>query len=201
MLCSRVLSAAVLICSTAACGFQPLYAPPPAAADPAAPATPAPSAIAALSSVSVDRIPDRQGQQLRTQLSRLLGSESGSQPPRYRLAVKIKTESESLALRRTGLASRASLRMSAQYRLVDVASDEVVLRSAARGISSYNLLDQDFSTLTSLQDAQNRLLEQMALDIRNRLAVFFLAGPIATDSPVPADPESSTEHDDPAAPS
>lgn len=190
----------LLVSSMAACGFQPLYGPPPERADAAAaPDTAPPSNVAALATVGVDRIPNREGQQLRTQLTRLLGSDPGSQ--RYRLDVTIKTDSESLALRRTGLATRASLRMSAQYRLVDVNTDQVVLKSAARGISSYNLLDQDFSTLASLQDAQNRLIDQMALDIRNRLAVFFLSGPTASAPAAPAEPAEPPPPASPADPS
>jgi LPS-assembly lipoprotein len=202
MSCFRALLPLLLVCGTVACGFQPLYGPPPETADAAAaPGTAPPSNVAALATISVDRIPNREGQQLRTRLTQLLGNDGASQ--RYRLDVNIKTESESLALRRTGLATRASLRMSAQYRLVDVNTDQVVLKSAARGISSYNLLDEDFSTLASLQDAQNRLIDQMAIDIRNRLAVFFLAGPPPSEPAAPADPVTPAEpsaHADPAAP-
>lgn len=200
MSCFRLLCAAALVCGSVACGFQPLYAPAPAPApaDPAVAAAAAPLTMQTLATVTVDRIPDRQGQQLRTKLTRLLGSDPAVQ--RYRLEVKIKTDSESLALRRTGLASRASLRMSAQYRLVDTTNDQVILKSAARGISSYNLLDEDFSTLASLQDAQNRLIEQLAVDIRNRLAVLFHAGPIAADTP-PAAPDPANEPGVTAAPS
>jgi LPS-assembly lipoprotein len=201
MSCFRALLPLLLVCGTVACGFQPLYGPPPESADgaaAAAPGTAPPTNVAALATVSVDRIPNREGQQLRTRLTQLLGGDGGSQ--RYRLDVTIKTESESLALRRTGLATRASLRMSAQYRLVDVNTDQVVLKSAARGISSYNLLDQDFSTLASLQDAQNRLIDQMAVDIRNRLAVFFLAGPPPSAPAAPAEPPAPADPADPAGP-
>jgi hypothetical protein len=40
-------------------------------------------------------------------------------------------------------------------------------------VSSYNLLDNAFSTYVAAGDARSRALDQIAFEIRNRLAAHF----------------------------
>lgn len=149
----------------AACGFRPLYAP---ASDDRSP-------VADLAAVTVERINDRPGQELRNQLVDLLNPGRLQAPPRYRLEVKLEEELNELAVERSGFATRANLRMEASYALYAAGGTAPLVRNQSRVVSSYNIGDARFSTLTANEAARSRALRQIAYDIRARLATYFAA--------------------------
>ncbi len=164
---------------TAGCGFRPLYAPP--AED--APAEEK-AVVQDLASVYVEPIADRRGQELRNRLTALLTPTGEQATERYRLNVTLTETQQSLAVRQTGFATRTNLRIDAVYRLIDTTTGQPVLGGSASAASSYDLLDSDFSTLAAINDARSRVAQQLAGDLRNRLAVFFTAQPaVPTTTP------------------
>jgi LPS-assembly lipoprotein len=176
--------ALALILAVAGCGLRPLYAPPGAAASPEDKAV-----AAALASISVAPMLDRQGQEMRNRLTDLfrLGADGGGNGNRYVLNVGLGEIQQSLAIRQTGLATRANLFMNATYSLVDVTSGQPVVVGSTNGVASYDLLDQDFATLTAINDARSRVIARLADNIRNRLAVHFARSPaVAAGPPAPA---------------
>lgn len=180
--------AVALLLPLAGCGIHPLYAPPSADADTGADQSegeaPANDSVAHhLASVSVDPIADRRGQLLRNRLSSMLQQDGNTVPEKYRLNVTLNESQQSLAIRTTGFATRSNLRMTAIYQLIDVTTGQPVVGGSAMAISSYNLLDDDFSTLTAINDARARTVDRLAFDLRNRLAVFFASQPAATATP------------------
>ena len=181
--------AALLPVGLAGCGFRPLYKPP------AADASPADRAVADdLASISVATIPNRQGQELRNRLQDMLQMPgSGGSSGKYVLYVGLGEFQQSLAVRLTGLATRANLYMNATYNMVDSATGGSVLTGSSVGIASYDLLDQDFATLTAINDARSRVIERLADNIRNRLAVHFSTAPAVAAAPaaVPPPPGST----------
>ena len=148
-----------------ACGFRPLYAP---AADDKSP-------VADLAAVTVERIDDRPGQELRNQLVDLLNPGRLQAPPRYRLEVRLEEELNELAVERSGFATRANLRVEANYALYPAGGTAPLVRNQSRVVSSYNIGDARFSTLTANEAARSRALRQIAYDIRARLASYFAA--------------------------
>ena len=148
-----------------ACGFRPLYAP---ASDDRSP-------VADLAAVTVERIDDRPGQELRNQLVDLLNPGRLQAPPRYRLEVKLEEELNELAVERSGFATRANLRVEATYTLYPAGGTAPLVRNQSRVVSSYNIGDARFSTLTANEAARSRALRQIAYDIRARLATYFAA--------------------------
>ena len=157
------MAATVLGCS--GCGFRPLYG------------TPKPDATTMssdLASIDVALIPDRSGQQLRNELEQLLnpGAKTGV-ADRYTLAVHLREKLDTFAVERSGFASRATIELTANYSLQEDAGGSQVLAGRARSISSYNLLDNDFSTVAGADDARRRAIQQLAYEIRNRLAAHF----------------------------
>lgn len=159
------MAAAVLGCS--GCGFRPLYGTPKPDA------TPLSSDLAA---IDVALIPDRSGQQLRNELEQLLnpGARTGV-ADRYTLSVQLREKLDTFAVERSGFASRATIELTASYSLQEDAAGSQVLAGRARSISSYNLLDNDFSTVAGADDARRRAIQQLAYEIRNRLAAHFAA--------------------------
>ncbi|MFO1128905.1 MAG: LPS assembly lipoprotein LptE [Rhodospirillales bacterium] len=178
--------AVALALGTGGCGFHPLYAPPSAGdgADGGADRAVADD----LASISISPISNRQGQELRNRLDRLLHTPgTNGSPGKYVLNVALGEFQQSLAIRATGLATRTNLYMSATYNMVDSATGGAVLTGSSVAIASYDLLDQDFATITAINDARTRTLERIAGDIRNRLAVHFATAPTTgTAATVPA---------------
>jgi LPS-assembly lipoprotein len=172
--------------SVAGCGFRPLYAPPGDAASPEA------RAVAAdLASVQVAPIPNRQGQELRNKLTDMLQMGEADGSSRYLLSIGLGELQQSLAIRQTGLATRANLYMNATYSLIDVANGQPVLVGMTSSVASYDLLDEDFATLTAINDARTRVIGRLADNIRNRLAFHFAAAPVSAATPT-VTPEPAT---------
>lgn len=167
-----------LVLAVGGCGLRPLYAPPEDLTDEGGE-----SVAVDLSSVSVDPIAERRGQLLRNRLSAMLRQDGEPVPEKYRLAISLDETEQSLAIRQTGFATRSNLRITAIYRLIDVANGQPVVAGSVSAISSFDLLDSDFSTLTAIEDARSRVVDRLAADLRNRLAVFFVTQPSPPATP------------------
>jgi LPS-assembly lipoprotein len=156
-------------------------------------ATSADRAVASdLASVSIAPIADRQGQELRNRLqSKLHLPGAGGSPGRYVLHVALGEYQQSLAVRQTGLATRANLYMNANYTMVESATGGAVLTGSSVGIASYDLLDQDFATITAINDARTRVIERLAEDLRNKLAVHFSTAPAVAAAPAAGQPPTA----------
>ena len=175
-----ILCLALWVVLLSACGFRPLYAP---TADDESP-------VADLAAVAVERIDDRPGQELRNQLVDLLNPGRLQVPMRYRLDIRLEEELNELAVERSGFATRANLRVEASYALYAAGGTTPLVRNQSRVVSSYNIGDARFSTLTADEAARSRALRQIAYDIRARLATYFAAAP-PPDQPAGAAPANS----------
>lgn len=166
---AAIVVAGLVALATAGCGFRPLYAPPDADSSPEARAV-----ATSLARIGVAPIPNRQGQELRNALTdRLDVGDRGAGGNRYQLNVGLGEVQQSLAIRQTGLATRANLYMFANYNLIDITTGQALVVGSTTGVASYDLLDQDFATLTAINDARTRVIARIADNIRNRLAVHF----------------------------
>ncbi len=168
----RTLIAALLAVAVSACGFRPMYG-----------GSGSDSVNADLSEIKINLIADRSGQQLRNFLLDRLTPKGQPKQPAYTLAIQLEEETSSIAVERSGLPTRANLRVTANYILREAGSYDQLLSGRARVFSSYNLLDADFSTLTSEQDAETRALEAIADQIQTRLATYFIARQPVAETP------------------
>lgn len=164
----RLLVVSVTVAALSGCGFHPLYAPPSDDSD---------SMARDLSTVRVAPIADRYGQVLREDLIRRLAPEGTADKTTYVLNVELKETTNNVALERTGLGSRAQVRMEATYKLVDERTGNVTLQGRSRAVESFNLGDSEFSVVVSAQDARNRTVDRIASDIRARLGAYFADAP------------------------
>lgn len=144
----------------AACGFRPLYGTRQGG-------QPVKEALAA---VEVMPIADRSGQLLRNALEHRM-TRSGDAPTRYHLTVTLSEVTETLGMRKDATASRANLRMTAQWALTE--GDKVLTKGTSDSIMSYNLLSAQYPTVVSEKDSRERGTEQLADDIARRVAVYF----------------------------
>jgi LPS-assembly lipoprotein len=179
----------------AGCGFRPLYEDP----EPAAGRAGVGSELAA---VEIAPIPDRVGQLVRNDLLyHTRGREDGVGAD-YRLDVRLIESISELAVESTGFATRSNLRLAAVYTLTDLGTGRRLVNGRSRAISSYNIVDASFSTLTAQNAARERAAARVAEDIRARLAAYFAgaeeAGP--ADPADPADPPAAAPPVAPALP-
>src|SRR5690606_39504749 len=111
-------------------------------------------------------IADRPGQILRNYLIDRLNPGGRPVDPAYRLNVSLSEVQRDLAIRKDDTATRANLIMNARFTLTDTATGAVVLNRQVGTITSYNILIDEFATLSSERDARDRALQQISEDIR-----------------------------------
>lgn len=159
-----VLAAAAV--TTAACGFQPLYGGSSARA----------GVSEKLAQVEIANIPNRYGQQLRNNLIDRFHYDGRPAASPYRLDVGLSGTEQKLALRKDSTAERAQLVVVAPYRLVESATGRVLVSGNSRALISYNILEEQYATVVTVDNAYDRALVQIADDITNRVAVTLNRG-------------------------
>ncbi len=146
----------------AGCGFAPLYGAHSSAASP--------DVVDQLATIAIRPLPDREGQKLRQVLREGL-QPSGMTQRVYDLDVMFATRIEELGIRPDATSSRANLIFSATFNLVQ--GGQSVFTDRAQTIVSYNILDDQFATVASQADAENRGIKKLGEEIKTRLAVYF----------------------------
>jgi len=163
---SRTAVAACLtlaLFAASGCGFRPLYGERSAAS------VTAPE----LAAIQIDTIPNREGQLVRNNLLDKMQPRGLAAKPLYRLSVGISIARENFGIRTDETATRGSLTMSAGYRLTEIASGELLMSGNSRAVSSYNILDSDFATVISENDAIRRTAVDLSEEIKTRVAIFL----------------------------
>ncbi|MBP2229876.1 LPS-assembly lipoprotein [Azospirillum agricola] len=157
---------ALAVTATAACGFQPLYGDHGIGA----------GASEKLHSVDIASIPDREGQKLRNLLIDRFYESSRPEKTRYRLDVSVTAVEQKLALQKDASAVRSQLLVNAPYRLTDTTNGQVVFASSSRSMISYNILEQHYAGLLTVENAYDRALLEISNDITTRVAMHLGRG-------------------------
>lgn len=165
MSCFRLINLIFALLALSACGFQPLYGT----------ASPSKHAVEFVY-IQIAPIKDRTGQQLQTELTRRLHASGRVRNHRYRLVTTLNESTSSLAVRKSALATRANLRMSAGYKLTRIFDGRPLFSTSTQVTVSYNILDSEFGTLMAEKDARRRAVKSLSEDMQVRLAVFFRRG-------------------------
>ena len=169
MLWSRKLrrpTAALLLAAMAlslpACGFQPLYRQRTNA-----------EVSQQLAAIQIRIIADRPGQQLRTLLQTQFNPSARAVRSSYTLSVTVSDSVVQTLIRKDETATRANLTLTAEYQLSALSSGELLVKGRTRSTNSFNILDSEFATLASEQDARNRAVRNIGAEIQSHLAIFF----------------------------
>src|SRR5437868_2194903 len=145
----RIAVAAALLVATATlagCGLHPLYGQQSTSR----------AVGAELQLTAIDLIPERNGQVLRNLLMDKFYLEGRPEKPDYRLAVQLASTEENLGIRPDATATRARIRIGAEVQLLSSKTGEVLYRTSARSIVSYDILQAQYATLVGQQDAFQR---------------------------------------------
>ena len=150
------------------CGFRPLYGPRPQGA-----------ATASLAAIRVGLIAERHGQLLRRALEDRL--RSGTAVARYDLRVGLSYGVEVQGFARDGTPSRVRYTASANWYLFDVgAPPRLLANGVERAFDAYNVPENQFFAADTAREAtERRLVEQLAEDVVQRLAIRLESGPPA----------------------
>ncbi|MGH6952052.1 MAG: LPS assembly lipoprotein LptE [Vitreimonas sp.] len=149
----RVLIASLTLL-LGACGFQPMYAPP--------------GGGQAIGPVQVAEIEGKAGHVLRTELDRILSVENGGTPSL--LEITLAEQVTPLGLRRDESATRAELRIIANYVLTPPDNAQVMRGSVVTTVN-YDIPTAAFGEITAQDDARERAAETMAQRFRAELAL------------------------------
>ena len=151
----RVLIASLTLL-VAACGFQPMYAPP--------------GGGNAIGPVQIAEIDGKAGHVLRTELNRILAVENDGSPPMH-LQVPLTEQVTPLGLRRDESATRAELRLTANYILTPVQANGRVMRGSVFTVVNYDIPEAAFCEIAAQDDSRERAAETMAQRFRAELAL------------------------------
>jgi len=156
-----MLSAFLLL---SGCGFHPIYGTHPT--EDGVPVADD------LNNVSIDNIPDHNGQILRNYLVDRMYGPNRPALPTFTLKVKIRSSEEDLGILANATSTRSLLNMYGDYTLVD-AQGKTILTGTSHSVASFDLLDQMYATVASRDDAYDRTLHEVSEQIVNRLSLYF----------------------------
>ena len=108
--------------------------------------------------ISVKNIKDRSGQILKNDLSKKLNPQNKKTITKYYLFVDLVENIEEMGIRKDMSATRANLRINAEYRLQTVKDGEISI----------------YATIIAEKDARNKGLKIINDSIINELAIYFI---------------------------
>ncbi len=153
---------ASLVLFLAGCGFSPIYGGKFGGA-----------LTIDLSRIKIEPIKDWAGQMLRNELEQKINPLGVKQKKLFRLNVTLSESKQELAIKKSEIATRANLKLTALYILTSQKSGVTVTSGSSSIIVGYNILTQEFATLIAEKDARKRAAKELSTDITNRLAVHF----------------------------
>lgn len=152
----------IILFSSAACGFRPLHG-----------GGPDHNSIEEMASIEIKPIANRSGQILRNHLLDILTPKGIPTNPRYILTVKLSEATERLAVKKDAFATRANMRINATYTVEQIGTKNPLLASGTKAVSSYNILNSQFSTLINEKDARERAVKEISDNIKTSISVLF----------------------------
>ena len=146
----------------AGCGWEPLYADPQTG-----------RGSAELRAIKVMPIPERIGQELLTGLTNSLNPDHIDTKPLYTLNVTLVPWLQDLGIQSQGLGTRGEVQLSATYRLIQTAGNQVLQTGSIRATDSFDIQANGYSTVVAQDDAKARVVEEIRREIIARLTMFL----------------------------
>jgi LPS-assembly lipoprotein len=144
-----------------ACGFHPLYSKN--GADP--------NLREEFAGIQVDPLKDRQGQEIHNALIKTLTPDGPPAQARYHLFVTYQVTESQAALSTDETATRDVLRFLVLYKLYE--GTTVLTSGTFPEIFSYNFLQEHYANVSAQEDIRARVSDQIAIEVHNRLAIYF----------------------------
>jgi len=162
----RFAAALMLSFALSGCGLRPLYSG--GASGPVA---------TSLANVAIAPIPERGGWLVRAALVDRLGGEHPGAT--HRLVVELDDAISGFGIRGDRSVTRERRTLRARYRLVEVATGEVVLDATVGSDAGIDVVSSPYATVAAEQTALERLATLIADQMVARLALYATKRPIA----------------------
>ncbi len=160
------LSLLFLSISISACGFTPLYGDQNSKASS--------SAENNLNNIEIALIPNREGQFLRNALVDRFYINGEPASAKYLLKIDEILESVyDFDVTIDSEATRRQLKLRTEMTLLDIETKKSVLKRDLTSIVSHNVLESEFSTLVTEQNARDNALNDLARQVERQLSVYF----------------------------
>jgi LPS-assembly lipoprotein len=151
----------ILCLTLSACGFHPLYSKSGADAN----------LREEMSQIAIAPLRDRQGQEIHNALIKSITPDGQPEKPRFNLIVAYSVTETNAALATDETATRDVMRFNVMYRLYE--GPTIVTTGTFPEIFSYNFLQEHYANVSAQADIMSRVSDQIALEVRNRLAIYF----------------------------
>ena len=150
-----------------ACGFSPIYGDYKNA-------TAQNTVNRYFNEIDIAIIPNREGQYLRNALIDNLYNNGTPTNTRYDLRFSpVKENIYDFDITVESEATRRQLRLSTTMQLIDKATKQVLLSRRLTALTSNNVLESEFSTLVTEQNARENALNDLARQTERQLALYF----------------------------
>lgn len=124
--------------------------------------------------IQISSIPDRSGQFLRNALIDRLYRSGRPADAVYKLDVSpIEEKAFSLDITKQADTTRIQLKLQTTMVLKSVATEETLFRRNLTAITSYNVLESQFTTRVSAKNARENALNDLARQIEMQLGLYF----------------------------
>jgi LPS-assembly lipoprotein len=158
----KAIFVALVTVTVAACGFHPLYGK----------RSTDPSLGPELGSIYVSPLPDRDGQLVRNALLDRLNPKGEPHQPRYRLEVRLTVNEAQVAVQKDETATRAQVSYGVDFTLLE--GTVGLTKGSFSRTFSFDYLNQQYSNISARDDVRRRAAEEIATEIRNRMATYFI---------------------------
>lgn len=159
----RVLWLVFLLPLVGACGFRPVYGEHAAGV----------LAEDKLRQVEVASMSGLPGLYLRNDLLDRIHADGEAATPSHRLDVAVSSSVVGSLVEPDATVTRYSYTLGANYKLVDLSNNAVVLQGTSEATSAYNVVESEYATLVARRDAERRAAKVVSDDLSLRLALFF----------------------------
>ncbi len=124
--------------------------------------------------IRVAKVPEETGRILVRTLKNALNPNNQDVSKKYELQINLsETLNTDQGILGDNTATRATMQLTAKYKLVELETNRVLLSDSAYTISSYNILTAPYATLTAEQTTRRRLAELLGDAIALRMASYF----------------------------
>ena len=162
MLLFKKIIVCLFILSLIGCGFRPLY--PGRTNDHTQPT---------FLTIDIAPIKNREGQVLRTELTRHLYSGREQMPAVYRLVTNLSEEKTLFGVKKNAFATRANLKIVSHFTLFRLLDHAQVFSDSSHITVSYNVLNAEFASHMTEKQARERGLRAISENMRTRLAAYL----------------------------
>ena len=160
----------IIVLALPACGFSPMYANTNTQNTSANN-----NAVkSSLSNIDINIIPNREGQFLRNLLIDRFYLNGYPAAPNYQLKIsQLRQNIVDFDVTLTAEATRRQLKLNTLMRLVDTNTNKIVLQRPLTAITSYNVLESEYSTVVTEQSAREAALGDLARQIEQQIVLYL----------------------------